>query len=248
MLSNRCTTLAWTRRRRGSGGRWPLSTCAGWTYAPHYRGVESLSAGIFVCPLLTDALALRRAAWTSSEGEEVPDPNYSPTILTQLFIREGFAECLWSGCLTGRHLGGGNHYGAEVHAPPDLYRGRQFVRPLLYRGRIRRVPLRRERERRNQQIFFRQVDFVKTAKKKRKKIIAVSMINIPFFSPSEKEKKKCDYLLSLLLCLTNCAHAVKANPPNKQLFINNSCPCSKSTLHINPPNNQLCINNLNPFL
>ena len=40
-----------------------------------FRGVESLSAGIFVCPLLTDAMALR-AAWTSSEGEEVPDPNY----------------------------------------------------------------------------------------------------------------------------------------------------------------------------
>ena len=47
------------------------------------RGVESLLAGIFVSPLLTDVVALL-AAWTS-EGEEVPDPNYSPTILVQLF-------------------------------------------------------------------------------------------------------------------------------------------------------------------
>ena len=63
-------------------------------HVPHLGGWKAIAlgfavfsgyflAGIFVCPLLTDAVALR-AAWTS-EGEEVPDPNYSPTILIQLF-------------------------------------------------------------------------------------------------------------------------------------------------------------------
>ena len=52
--------------------KWRTVRFQGCTYVS--RGVESLLAGIFVCPLLTDAVALR-ATWTS-EGEEVPDPNY----------------------------------------------------------------------------------------------------------------------------------------------------------------------------
>ena len=55
------------------------------------RGMESLLVGIFVCPLLTEAVALHaawtsdavalRAAWTS---EEVPDHDSNETVISCL--------------------------------------------------------------------------------------------------------------------------------------------------------------------